>query len=107
MAVPPFLGSPDGFPAKTNKNTFLHYRLEDSTTENMPYPKLPGSHITSRASWQTTTTINSHAIALSSSMIVCIHNANSSDSIYQNNEYTLDSAGGTGPRLYLQRPGID
>ena len=39
MPVPPSLGTPDGFFAKTNKATILHYLLEDATPEDLPYPK--------------------------------------------------------------------
>ena len=36
--VPPCLGTPDGFFAKTNKAAMLHYLLTDHT-EEVPYPK--------------------------------------------------------------------
>ena len=36
--VPPFLGTPDGFFAKTNKASMLHYLLTDHTDE-VPFPK--------------------------------------------------------------------
>lgn len=39
LPVPPSLGTPDGFFAKTNKATILHYLLEDITLEDLPYPE--------------------------------------------------------------------
>lgn len=36
--VPPSIGTPDGFFAKTNKASMLHFLLAD-TTEEVPYPK--------------------------------------------------------------------
>ena len=39
MPVPPSLGTPDGFFSKTNKASILHYLLEDTTPEDLPYPK--------------------------------------------------------------------
>lgn len=37
-AVPPSLGTADGFFAKSNKASMLHFLLEDSP-EEVPYPK--------------------------------------------------------------------
>ena len=39
LPVPPSLGTQDGFFSKTNKASFLHYLLEDTTPGNLPYPK--------------------------------------------------------------------
>ena len=40
MPVPPSsLGTPYGFFSMTNKATILHYLLEDTTPEDLPYPK--------------------------------------------------------------------
>ena len=39
VPVPPSLGTQDGFFSKTNKASFLHYLLEDTTPGNLPYPK--------------------------------------------------------------------
>uniref|UniRef100_UPI00358E939A uncharacterized protein n=1 Tax=Myxine glutinosa TaxID=7769 RepID=UPI00358E939A len=39
MPVPPSLGTPDGFFCKTNKASILHYLLEDTTPQDLQYPK--------------------------------------------------------------------
>lgn len=39
MPVPPSLGMSDGFFSKTNKATFLHYSMEDTTPAYLTYPK--------------------------------------------------------------------
>lgn len=39
LPVPPSLGTPDGFFSKTNKAAILHYVLEDTTPEHLPYPE--------------------------------------------------------------------
>ena len=39
VPVPPSLGTQDGFFSNTNKASFLHYLLEDTTPGNLPYPK--------------------------------------------------------------------
>ena len=38
VPVPPSLGTPDGYFAKTNKAAILHYLLEDITQEDLTYP---------------------------------------------------------------------
>ena len=39
LPVTPILGTPDGFFSKTNKATILHHLLEDTTPEDLSYPK--------------------------------------------------------------------
>ena len=39
MPVPPSMGTPDGFFAKTNKATILHYLMEEFNQDELPYPK--------------------------------------------------------------------
>ncbi|XP_068202843.1 uncharacterized protein [Palaemon carinicauda] len=39
MPVPPSIGTSDGFFAKTNKATILHYLMEEFNQDELPYPK--------------------------------------------------------------------